>query len=135
MIIAAPEWTGGDAATTASNLIGGDTTATTSSLLSTQSSWWNSHWANTGLIEMNSSDGTAQYMENLRTIYLYAEAASMHSGDCPGSQAGVADMFAYDQDKQDWYPAGYWLWSLRGPPPTPEAPPASSPGSRPRLGT
>ncbi|MDX6339949.1 MAG: trimeric autotransporter adhesin, partial [Trebonia sp.] len=27
---------------------------------------------------------------------------------------GVADMFAYDQDQQDWYPAGYWLWNLRG---------------------
>jgi Carbohydrate binding module (family 6) len=114
VIIASPQWTGGNATTTASNLIGGDTTATASSLLSTQSSWWNSYWANTGLIEANSSDGTAQYMENLRTIYLYAEAASMHSGDYPGSQAGVADMFAYDQDKQDWYPAGYWLWNLRG---------------------
>jgi hypothetical protein len=62
VIIAAPKWTGGDATTTASNLIGGDTTATTSSLLSTQSSWWNSHWANTGLVEMNSSEGTAQYI-------------------------------------------------------------------------
>jgi hypothetical protein len=114
VIVAAPKWTGGNATTTASNLIGGDTTATTSSLLSTQSSWWNGYWANTGLVEMSSSDGTAQYMENLRTIDLYGEAASMHSGDYPGSQAGVADMFAYDEDQQDWYPAGYWLWNLRG---------------------
>src|SRR5260370_21986836 len=38
----------------------------------------------------------------------------MQSGDCRGSQGGVADMFAYDQDQQDWYPAGYWLWNLRG---------------------
>jgi hypothetical protein len=114
VVVAAPSWTGGDATTTASDLIGSDTTAATSSLLATQSSWWNSYWANSGLIEMNSSDGTAQYMENLRTIYLYAEAASMHSGDYPGSQAGVADMFAYDEDQQDWYPAGYWLWNLRG---------------------
>ena len=38
----------------------------------------------------------------------------MKSGAYPGSQAGVADMFAYDQDQQDWYPAGYWLWNLRG---------------------
>ena len=53
-------------------------------------------------------------MENLRTLYLYDEAASMQSGTYPGSQAGVADMFAYDQDQQDWYPAGYWLWNLRG---------------------
>ena len=114
IVVASPRWTGGDPASTASNLIGGDTTTTASSLLAAQSSWWNGFWANSGLIEMNSSDGTAQYMENLRTIYLYAEAASMHGGAYPGSQAGVADMFAFDQDQQDWYPAGYWLWNLRG---------------------
>jgi hypothetical protein len=114
VVIAAPEWTGGNATTTATALIGSDTTATSASLLATQSSWWNSYWANSGLIETTSSDGSAQYMENLRTLYLYYEAASMHSGDYPGSQAGVADMFAYDKDQQDWYPAGYWLWNLRG---------------------
>ena len=114
VVIASPAWTGGNATTTASTLIGSDTTTAASTLLSTQSSWWNSYWANAGLIEANSSDGSAQYMENLRTMYLYAEAASMHSGDYPGSQAGVADMFAYDKDQQDWYPAGYWLWNLRG---------------------
>jgi F5/8 type C domain len=114
VVIAAPEWTGGNATATAMALIGSDTTATSASLLATQSSWWNSYWANSGLIEATSSDGSAQYMENLRTLYLYYEAASMHSGDYPGSQAGVADMFAYDKDQQDWYPAGYWLWNLRG---------------------
>ena len=114
VIIAAPSWTGGDPASVASTLIGSDTTASLSSLLATQSAWWNGFWANSGLIEANSADGTAQYKENLRTIYLYAEAASMHTGDYPGSQAGVADMFAFDQDQQDWYPAGYWLWNLRG---------------------
>jgi len=114
VIIASPKWTGGNATSTASSLIGGDTTATTSSLLATQSSWWNGYWASSGLIQASSSDGSAQYMENLRTLYLYDEAASMKSGAYPGSQAGVADMFAYDQDQQDWYPAGYWLWNLRG---------------------
>jgi hypothetical protein len=114
IVVASPEWTGGNAASTASTLIGSDATTAASTLLSTQSSWWNSYWANAGLIEATSSDGTAQYMENLRTLYLYDEAASMHSGDYPGSQAGVADMFAYDEDQQDWYPAGYWLWNLRG---------------------
>jgi hypothetical protein len=114
VVVAAPKWTGGNPTTTASSLIGSDATASSSSLLATQSSWWNSFWANSGLVEMNSSDGTAQYMENLRTLYLYFEAASMHSGAYPGSQAGVADMFAFDQDQQDWYPAGYWLWNLRG---------------------
>jgi hypothetical protein len=114
VIIASPKWTGGNAETTASSLIGSDTTATTASLLATQSSWWNSYWANSGLIQITSSDGSGQYMENLRTLYLYDEAATMKSGAYPGSQAGVADMFAYDKDQQDWYPAGYWLWNLRG---------------------
>jgi hypothetical protein len=114
VVIASPVWTGGNAATTASTLIGSDATTAASTLLATQSTWWNAYWANSGLIEANSSDGTAQYLENLRTLYLYDEAASMHAGDYPGSQAGVADMFAYDQDQQDWYPAGYWLWNLRG---------------------
>ena len=38
----------------------------------------------------------------------------MHSGQYPGSQAGLADLYTFDQDQQDWYPAGYWLWNLRG---------------------
>src|SRR5882757_1051092 len=83
VIIASPKWTGGNPASTASSLIGGDTSATTSSLLATQSSWWTSYWANSGLIQATSSDGSAQYMENLRTVYLYDEAASMKSGAYP----------------------------------------------------
>ncbi|HWG26347.1 glycosyl hydrolase family 95 catalytic domain-containing protein [Actinospica sp.] len=114
VVVAAPKWTGGDAISTATSLIGSDPTAAASGLLAAQAAWWNGYWANSGLIEANSSDGTAQYMENLRTLYLYYEAASMKSGAYPGSQAGVADMFAYDEDQQDWYPAGYWLWNLRG---------------------
>ncbi|MEY9932966.1 hypothetical protein ABH926_007619 [Catenulispora sp. GP43] len=114
VVVASPQWTGGDPTGTANSVIGGDTTASTSSLLGTQASWWNNYWHNSGLIEMNSSDGTAQYMENLRTLYLYFEAATMHAGTYPGSQAGVADLFNFSQDKQDWYPAGYWLWNLRG---------------------
>ena len=114
IIVASPSWTGGNPASTASSLIGGDTTASLASLLSAQSSWWNGYWAGSGLIEASSSDGTAQYMENLRTLYLYDEAGLMHSGQYPGSQAGLADLYAYDKDQQDWYPAGYWLWNLRG---------------------
>ena len=114
VVVASPAWTGGNPEATAQSLIGGDTTATSASLLATQASWWNNFWATSGLIEINSSDGTGQYLENLRTLYLYDEAATMKSGTYPGSQAGVADMFAYDEDQQDWYPAGYWLWNLRG---------------------
>ncbi|HSZ28715.1 MAG TPA: DUF5703 domain-containing protein, partial [Pseudonocardiaceae bacterium] len=54
VIVAAPKWTGGTPSSTASSLIGSDTTATTSSLLATQSSWWNSYWANSGLIQASS---------------------------------------------------------------------------------
>jgi hypothetical protein len=114
VVVAAPKWTGGNAISTASSLIGSDPSTAASTLLGAQSSWWNNYWATSGLIEATSSDGTAQYMENLRTLYLYYEAASMKSGAYPGSQAGVADMFAYDEDQQDWYPAGFWLWNLRG---------------------
>jgi hypothetical protein len=114
IVVAAPKWTGGNAISTAQNLIGSDTTTATSTLTAAQAAAWHAYWAGSGLIEMSSSDGSAQYMENLRTLYLYDEAASMKTGTYPGSQAGIADMFNYDQDHVDWYPAGYWLWNLRG---------------------
>jgi len=114
VIVASPSWTGGNANSVASTLIGGDAGASESSLLATQSAWWNNYWANSGLIEASSSDGTAQYMENLHTLYLYFEAGIMHSGQYPGSQAGLADLYNFNQDHQAWYPAGYWLWNLRG---------------------
>jgi hypothetical protein len=114
VVVAAPSWKGGDAQTAAAKLIGLDAALPSPILLAEQARWWNGYWAKAGLVEMSSADGTAQYLENLRDIYLYAEAASMKAGSLPGSQAGVADMFAYDEDQQDWYPAGYWLWNLRG---------------------
>ena len=114
VIVASPSWTGGNANSTASALIGGDVGASESSLLAAQSAWWNTYWASSGLIEASSSDGSAQYMENLHTLYLYFEAGIMHSGQYPGSQAGLADLYNFNQDHQAWYPAGYWLWNLRG---------------------
>jgi hypothetical protein len=112
VVVSSPTWAGGNAATTASSLLGSDATATESSLLSTQSTWWNNFWASAGLIEASSTDGSADYMESLRTIYLYTEAASMR-GTYPGSQAGITDMFNYGQDHQDWTPSSTWLWNLR----------------------
>jgi hypothetical protein len=112
VVVGAPTWTGGNAATTASTLIGSDATTAESTLLATQTSHWNSFWAGTGLMEISSTDGSGEYMENLRALYLYDEAAST-GGVYGGSQAGVADMFNFDQDHQDWFPAGFWLWNLR----------------------
>jgi hypothetical protein len=114
IVVAAPSWTGGNATSTATTVIGSDATVPATSLLATQSAWWNQYWANSGLIEATSSDGTAQYMENLNTLYLYFEAGIMHTGQYPGSQAGLADLYNFNQDHQAWYPAGYWLWNLRG---------------------
>ena len=104
VIVGSPTWTGGNAATTASGLLGSDASADESSLLSSQQSWWANYWANTGVLEANSSDGQAQYMETLRTVSLFMEAASMR-GTIPGSQAGVADMFNWGQDHQNWTPS------------------------------
>jgi hypothetical protein len=112
VIVAAPTWTGGNAGTTASTLIGSDASASESSLLTTQSTWWNNYWANSGLIEVSSSDGSGEYMENLRTIYLYMEASLMR-GQYPGSQAGQADLFNFSGDGSEWDPAAYWIWDLR----------------------
>ncbi|SEG56034.1 hypothetical protein SAMN05216223_106247 [Actinacidiphila yanglinensis] len=113
VVVASPGWKGGDAAKTAAQVIGHDATAGETSLLSAQDRWWKQFWTHSGLVEMNSADGSAAYIENLRTLYLYEEAASMKKGIYPGSQAGEADMFAWDKDTQTWTPSAYWLWNLR----------------------
>jgi hypothetical protein len=113
VIVGAPQWAGGNAATTASSLLGSDATIASSTLESAHLTWWHNYWAHLGLIKLSSADGTANYMEKLRTLYYYAEAAESR-GSLPGSQAGLADLFNFSQDHQDWYPAGYWFWNLRG---------------------
>lgn len=113
VIVGAPHWAGGNAATTASALIGTDATVASATLESAHLTWWQAYWAHVGLIKLSSTDGTANYMEKLRTLYYYGEAAESR-GSLPGSQAGLADLFNWDQDHQDWYPAGYWFWNLRG---------------------
>ncbi|NJP45328.1 Ig-like domain-containing protein [Actinacidiphila epipremni] len=113
IVVASPGWTGGNAAKAASKVIGKDATASTGKLLKSQDRWWSDFWAHTGLIAMTSADGSADYIENLRTLYLYEEAASMKEGILPGSQAGEADMFAWNKDTQTWTPSAYWLWNLR----------------------
>lgn len=116
VVVASPGWTGGtakDAAKTAARILGKDATASTKKLLKSQDRWWGDFWSHTGLISMTSADGSADYIENLRTLYLYEEAASMKEGSLPGSQAGEADMFAWNKDGQTWTPSAYWLWNLR----------------------
>ncbi|MHA6763862.1 fascin domain-containing protein [Streptacidiphilus sp. PAMC 29251] len=112
VIVAAPGWTGGNALTTANSVINGDTTKAASALTSAHLAWWHNYWSTAGLIKITSADGSGEYVENLRTLYLY-DAAAERGGSVPGSQAGVADLFNFSQDHQDWFPAGYWFWNLR----------------------
>ncbi|HTU73967.1 MAG TPA: Ig-like domain-containing protein [Trebonia sp.] len=116
VVVAAPSWNGSSALTasqTATRLIGHDASVQERSLLASQSRWWGSFWSHSGLVEMSSADGSAAYIENLRTLYLYEEAASEKAGIYPGNQAGDADMFDWSQDEQTWTPSSYWIWNLR----------------------
>ncbi|HTI27153.1 MAG TPA: hypothetical protein VL652_39575 [Kutzneria sp.] len=110
VVVGAPHWTGGDALGTAAQLFGNDAVASTVDVQ--HLAWWHNFWGGANLMEVNSADGSGQYLESLRTIYLYQEA-SLNRGQYPGTQAGVADLFAFSQDTQDWVPADYWFWNLR----------------------
>lgn len=112
VVVAAPSWTGGDAQATAARQIARDATVPTSAVRARHLAWWWQFWGRVGLIEADSADGTAQYLENLRTIYLYQEAASSRSA-FPGSQAGVADLFSWNRDDFFWDASAYWHWNLR----------------------
>ncbi len=106
VVVAAPHWAGGDAMATAQRLLASPPDR------SAHLAWWQAYWHRIGLMRLSSSDGSAQYFENLRLINLYADAAER--GDVrPGSQAGVADLFDSTQDKHTWDPAAYWGWNLR----------------------
>jgi hypothetical protein len=112
VVIAAPSWSGGNAMTTATGVLGSDAAIPLATLEQAHLAWWHTYWSNVGLVKMTSSDGSADYLEALRTIYLFLSAAES-GGSYPGSQAGVADLFNYLEDSQPWFPAGYWFWNLR----------------------
>jgi hypothetical protein len=112
VIVASPTWTGGDAIATANSVINGDATKPAATIAASHLAWWHDFWGKAGLIKISSADGSGDYVENLRTLNLYYSAAQSR-GTLPGSQAGVANLFTFSQDQQDWYPAGYWFWNLR----------------------
>ena len=73
--------------------------------------WWHHFWQRASYMKITSPDGSGEYMENLRTLYLYS-AASESGGEYPGSQAGVADLLS-SAPRHHWDPAAYWHWNLR----------------------
>jgi alpha-L-fucosidase 2 len=75
-------------------------------------SWWHSYWQRAGLMKINSADGSGEYMENLRAIYLFVAAAEKGE-EYPGSQAGVADLLSSARDAHRWAPSAFWHWNLR----------------------
>lgn len=95
----------------------GDTQVLASKTLSAldpeqHAAWWHDFWHRAGLIKVSSQDGTGEYMENLRNLYLFSSAAE-NGGEFPGSQAGVADLFSAGRDEHQWDPAAFWHWNLR----------------------
>jgi len=72
---------------------------------------WHEFWEHAGYMKVSSPDGAGEYMENLRTLYLYSAAAQSRS-EYPGSQAGVADMFS-SVPTHNWDPGAFWHWNLR----------------------
>lgn len=76
------------------------------------SSWWRDFWQRAAVIKVTSRDGAAEYMENLRNIYLFV-AAIEKGVEYPGSQAGIADMISAAGDTHKWDPSAFWHWNLR----------------------
>jgi len=74
--------------------------------------WWHTFWHRAGTIRITSPDGTGEYMENLRNIYLFSAAAE-NGAEIPGSQAGIGDLFSAVRDVHHWDPAAFWHWNLR----------------------
>lgn len=75
-------------------------------------SWWHAYWNRVATIRIGSKDGSGEYLENLRNIYLFAAAAEKGE-EYPGSQAGVADMLSSGRDHHRWASSAYWHWNLR----------------------
>jgi hypothetical protein len=112
VVTVVPHWAGGDATAAATTLLGDDATSAVQALSVPHLQWWHRFWAQADLMKLSSADQVADYIGNLRTIYLYIEAAS-ERGAYPSTQAGVNDLFNFTRDTQQWGGDHYWLWNLR----------------------
>ncbi|WP_446742617.1 glycosyl hydrolase family 95 catalytic domain-containing protein [Silvibacterium acidisoli] len=108
VMIASPEWRGGDALGAAAELFRQASGLTAGE----HRTWWHDFWKSASLIRLSSQNGEAEYFENLRTIDLFTMAAESRDR-FPGSQAGAADLFNPFGDNHHWGPSAYWHWNLR----------------------
>jgi alpha-L-fucosidase 2 len=106
--VSAPAWRGGDAPGYAAE-----------SLMKAQfepeqvhRDYWHHFWEVATPIAMHSQNGEADYLAQLRAIYLYTAAAEVGS-NFPGSHAGIGDLFSTAKDDRYWDPSAYWHWNLR----------------------
>jgi Glycosyl hydrolase family 95 catalytic domain len=106
IFIAAPHYDGSQ------NVLRTARSALDSASSSGHRAWWHSFWTRAAAIKITSSDGSGEYMENLRNIYLF-DAAAEKGVEYPGSQAGVADMLSSARDAHRWDSSAFWHWNLR----------------------
>ncbi|HEX4032346.1 MAG TPA: glycoside hydrolase [Terracidiphilus sp.] len=104
VIVASPHYAGTDAQVADAALAGRDA--------GQHETWWHGFWHRADFIKVSSPDGVGEYLESLRTLYLFSAAAES-GGEYPGSQAGVADLFSAVRDLHQWDPAAFWHWNLR----------------------
>jgi hypothetical protein len=86
--------------------------ALNSTSFSRHRAWWHNYWTRAAAIKITSRDGSGEYMDNLREIYLF-DAAAEKGVEYPGSQAGVADMLSSARDVHRWDSSAFWHWNLR----------------------
>ena len=106
IIVASPHFDGKQDALTSAR------PALSAGLETAHKSWWHAYWSRAAVIKITSKDGSGEYLENLRNIYLYAAAAEK-GVEYPGSQAGVADMLSSGRDTHQWASSAFWHWNLR----------------------
>ncbi len=108
VVVAAPAWRGGEAEGFAAATL----QKAEAEPASTHREWWRGFWQRAAPFAMSSANGEAEYLAQLRAIYLYTAAAEVGS-HFPGSQAGVGDLFSSMRDDRHWDPSAYWHWNLR----------------------
>jgi alpha-L-fucosidase 2 len=106
VIVAAPHYDGKVDAQTAAR------PALSAGTADAHKAWWHAYWNHAAAIKITSQDGSGEYLENMRNIYLFAAAAEK-GVEYPGTQAGVADMLSAARDAHEWDSSAFWHWNLR----------------------